>query len=245
MTAEDELILRQHLRKKIETVWPEAEIIAECADGLSAIEKIEELAPQVCFLDIHMPEMTGLEVARDAGARSHIVFVTAYDQYAIEAFEKGAVDYLVKPINDERLAKTVERLKERLASVPSDLSSIIASLRQASVGHAKEYLRWIKASQGAALKMIAVSDVLFFNSDEKYTRVVTAEGELLIRKPMKELTDELDPNQFWQIHRSTMVRANAIEKVTRDFRGDATVHIKGVRESLKVSRPFSHLFKQM
>jgi DNA-binding LytR/AlgR family response regulator len=244
LIAEDETILRQHFRKKLEAVWPEAVIVAECADGLDAIEKIEETAPQVCFLDIHMPEMTGLEVAREAGDRCHIVFVTAYDQYAIEAFDKGAVDYLVKPINDERLQKTVERLKERLNTAPADLSQLIATLR-AGGGGAREYLRWIKASQGSALKMVAVSDVLFFNSDEKYTRVVMPEGELLIRKPMKELTEEIDPQQFWQIHRSTMVRVTAIEKVTRDFRGDATVHIKGSREALKVSRPFSNLFKQM
>jgi DNA-binding LytR/AlgR family response regulator len=247
LIAEDETVLRQHFAKKLAAVWPEAQIVAQCADGLSAIEKIDELAPQVCFLDIHMPEMTGLEVAREAGDRCHIVFVTAYDQYAIEAFEKGAVDYLVKPINEERLAITVARLKERLNSTPADLSSLIATLRGArgETGTHREFLRWIKASQGTALKMVPVTDVLFFNSDEKYTRVVTAEGELLIRKPMKELQDELDPSIFWQIHRSTMVRADAIEKVTRDFRGDATVHIKNVRESLKVSRPFSHLFKQM
>jgi DNA-binding LytR/AlgR family response regulator len=247
LIAEDEMILRQHFRKKLETVWPEAVVVAECADGLEAIEKIEETAPQVCFLDIHMPEMTGLEVAREAGDRCHIVFVTAYDQYAIEAFDKGAVDYLVKPINDERLQKTVERLKERLNTAPADLSQLIATLRAGggAGGGPREYLRWIKASQGSALKMVAVSDVLFFNSDEKYTRVVLPEGELLIRKPMKELTEEIDPQQFWQIHRSTMVRVTAIEKVTRDFRGDATVHIKGSREALKVSRPFSHLFKQM
>ena len=247
LIAEDEQVLRQHFRKKLETVWPEANIVAECADGLDAIEKIEALAPQVCFLDIHMPEMTGLEVAREAGDRCHIVFVTAYDQSAIEAFDKGAVDYLVKPINDERLQKTVERLKERLNTAPADLSQLIATLRAGggNKGGAPEYLRWIKASQGSALKMVAVSDVLFFNSDEKYTRVVMPEGELLIRKPMKELTEEIDPQQFWQIHRSTMVRVTAIEKVTRDFRGDATVHIKGSRETLKVSRPFSNLFKQM
>jgi DNA-binding LytR/AlgR family response regulator len=245
LIAEDEQVLRIHLRKKIETVWPEAVIVADCADGLSAVEKIHELSPDVAFLDIHMPEMTGLEVAREAGNTCHVVFVTAYDQYAIEAFDKGAVDYLVKPINDERLSKTVERLKERMSSsAPADLSSLIATLRQAG-GTGKEYLRWIKASQGQALKMVPVSDVLFFNSDEKYTRVVTEAGELLIRKPMKELQEELDPNQFWQIHRSTMVRANAIDKVTRDFRGDATVHMKGIKETLKVSRPFSHLFKQM
>ncbi len=246
LIAEDELVLRQHFRKKLESVWPEANIVAECADGLDAIEQIEALAPDVCFLDIHMPEMTGLEVAREAGDRCHIVFVTAYDQYAIEAFDKGAVDYLVKPINDERLQKTVERLKERMTSAPADLSQLIATLRASTApGGQREFLRWIKASQGAALKMVAVSDVLFFNSDEKYTRVVLPEGELLIRKPMKELTEEIDPQQFWQIHRSTMVRVTAIEKVTRDFRGDATVHIKGSREALKVSRPFSHLFKQM
>jgi DNA-binding LytR/AlgR family response regulator len=247
LIAEDEFVLREHLKKKLAAVWPEAQLVAECEDGLSAVEKVESEAPDVCFLDIHMPEMTGLEVAREVGDRAHVVFVTAYDQYAIEAFEKGAVDYLVKPINEERLSITVERLKERMKGAPSDLSELISTLKQAKIaaGGAPEWLRWIKASQGQALKMVSVDDVLFFNSDEKYTRVVTEEGELLIRKPMKELQDELDPGKFWQIHRSTMVRVTAIEKVTRDFRGDATVHVKNVKETLRVSRPFSHLFKQM
>jgi DNA-binding LytR/AlgR family response regulator len=247
LIAEDEFVLREHFKRKLAALWPEATVVAECEDGLSAIEHAHSAQPDVCFLDIQMPEMTGLEAAREIGDAAHIVFVTAYDQYAIEAFEKGAVDYLVKPINDERLILTIERLKERLSQAPNDLSDLLATLRgaKAAAGGAPEYLRWIKASQGQALKMVAVDDVLFFNSDEKYTRVVLAEGELLIRKPMKELQDELDPAKFWQIHRSTMVRVTAIDKVTRDFRGDATVHVKDCKESLKVSRPFSHLFKQM
>lgn len=247
LIAEDEFVLREHFKKKLAAVWPEAQVVAECEDGLSAIEQFEATAPAICFLDIHMPEMTGLEVAREIGGRAHVVFVTAYDHYAIEAFEKGAVDYLVKPINEERLAVTVERLKARLTHAPADLSELIATLRalKASATGTPEYLRWIKASQGQALKMVSVDDVLFFNSDEKYTRVVTQEGELLIRKPMKELQTELDPAKFWQIHRSTIVRVTAIDKVTRDFRGDATVHVKGSKETLKVSRPYSHLFKQM
>ena len=243
--AEDEPILRQQLQGKLAKLWPELEVIAAVEDGAAALEALEDRAPDFMFLDIQMPEMTGVEVARHVGDRSHVVFVTAYDQYAIQAFETGAVDYILKPATDERLAVAIERLKARLASPPADLQAVLARLTERMGGGKREKLQWIKATIGQTLRMIPVAEVLFFQSDEKYTRVALAEGEALIKTPIRELLDGLDPDVFWQIHRSTLVNVNAIAGVTRDFRGQAHVKIKGKDESLVVSRIYSHLFKQM
>ena len=244
--AEDEPILRAQLQAKLAKLWPELEVIASVEDGAAALEALEDRAPDVMFLDIQMPEMTGVEVARHVGSRAHVVFVTAYDQYAIQAFETGAVDYILKPYTDERLAVTVERLKAKLATPPPDLNAIVSQLAsQLRGGAAKEKLQWIKASFGQNLRLIPVADVLFFQSDEKYTRVVTAEAEALIKTPIRELLDGLDPEVFWQIHRSAIVNVNAIAGVTRDFRGQAHIKVKGKDETLTVSRIYSHLFKQM
>ena len=260
--AEDETLLRQFLKKKLEKLWPELTVVGEAEHGLAAVELITTLKPTVAFLDIRMPELTGLEVASKIAEESpntHIVFVTAFHEYAVAAFDRGAVDYVLKPIQEDRLITTIERLKERIENndqeaptLPDNLSQLIATLKREMRGAAAasgsaplEYMRWIKASLGSSLKLIDVKDVLFFNSDEKYTRVVTATEEALIRKPLRELLDELDANIFWQIHRGSIVNVNAIAGVTRDFRGDATVKVKGHKEQLKVSRPFSHLFKQM
>jgi DNA-binding LytR/AlgR family response regulator len=191
-----------------------------------------------------MPEMNGVEVARHVAGRAHVVFVTAYDQYAIQAFETGAVDYLLKPATDERLAVTIERLKAKLATPPADLDSVLARISE-QLGGKREKLQWIKATVGQNLRLIPVGEVLFFQSDEKYTRVALAEGEALIKTPIRELVDGLDPEVFWQIHRSTLVNVSAIAAVTRDFRGQAHVKIKGKDDSLVVSRIYSHLFKQM
>jgi DNA-binding LytR/AlgR family response regulator len=242
--AEDEPILRAQLEKKLRALWPELEIAASVEDGAAALEALEEKPVDFMFLDIQMPEMTGVEVARHVAGRAHVVFVTAYDQYAIQAFETGALDYVLKPVTDERLQLTIERLKSKLATPPADLNAILSRLSQ-QIGPKKERLQWIKATLGANLRLIPVSDVLFFQSDEKYTRVVTADGEALIKTPIRELLDGLDPDVFWQIHRSTLVNVNAIAGVTRDFRGQAHVKIKGKDESLVVSRIYSHLFKQM
>jgi DNA-binding LytR/AlgR family response regulator len=247
IVAEDEPILRAQLEGKLRKLWPELEIIASVGDGAAALEALEDRAPDFMFLDIQMPEMTGVEVARHVGRRAHVVFVTAYDQYAIQAFEAGAVDYILKPATDERLATTIERLKAKVtapATPPPDLNSMLAQLQDQLRGK-REKLQWIKATIGQNLRLIPVNDVLFFQSDEKYTRVVLAEGEALIKTPIRELLDGLDPEVFWQIHRSTLVNANAIAGVTRDFRGQAHVKIKGKDESLVVSRIYSHLFKQM
>jgi DNA-binding LytR/AlgR family response regulator len=242
--AEDEPILRAQLEHKLAKLWPELDIVACVEDGAAALEALEERVPDLMFLDIQMPEMTGLEVARHVGARSHVVFVTAYDQYAIQAFETGAVDYVLKPVTDERLAVTIERLKAKVATPPQDLTALISQIAR-QVNGKRERLQWIKATVGQQLRLIPVGDVLFFQSDEKYTRVVTRDSEALIKTPIRELLDGLDPEAFWQIHRSTIVNAGAIAAVTRDFRGQAHVKLKGCEESLVVSRIYSHLFKQM
>ena len=243
--AEDEEILRTQLENKLRKLWPELEILASVGDGAAALEALEDRTPDFMFLDIQMPEMTGTEVARHVAGRAHVVFVTAYDQYAIQAFEAGAVDYLLKPATDERLAVTIERLKAKLATPPPDLTAMLSKLADQIQGGKKERLQWIKATVGQNLRLIPVAEVLFFQSDEKYTRVVTADTEALIKTPIRELMDGLDPEVFWQIHRSTLVNANAISAVTRDFRGQAHVKVKGKDESLVVSRIYSHLFKQM
>ena len=246
IVAEDEPILRAQLEGKLKKLWPELEIIASVEDGAAALEALEDRVPDFMFLDIQMPEMTGVEVARHVAGRAHVVFVTAYDQYAIQAFDTGAVDYILKPATDDRLALTIERLKARLAAPapPADLNAVLAQLAlQLSAGRQK--LQWIKATVGQNLRLIPVNEVLFFQSDEKYTRVVLADGEALIKTPIRELIDGLDPEVFWQIHRSTLVNVNAIAAVTRDFRGQAHVKIKGKDESLVVSRIYSNLFKQM
>ena len=246
IVAEDEPILRTQLEGKLRKLWPELEIIASVEDGAAALEALEDRAPDFMFLDIQMPEMTGVEVARHVGGRAHVVFVTAYDQYAIQAFETGAVDYILKPATDDRLTVTIGRLKAKLAAPtpPADLNAVLAKLTEQIQGK-REKLQWIKATVGQNLRLIPVAEVLFFQSDEKYTRVAMADGEALIKTPIRELLDGLDPEVFWQIHRSTLVNVNAIAGVTRDFRGQAHVKIKGKDESLVVSRIYSHLFKQM
>lgn len=245
IVAEDEPILRAQLEGKLKKLWPELEVIASVEDGAAALEALEDRTPDFMFLDIQMPEMTGVEVARHVAGRSHVVFVTAYDQYAIQAFETGAVDYILKPATDERLAVTIERLKSKLATPPVDLNAVLSRISEQLHGGPRERLKWIKATIGQHLRLIPVNDVLFFQSDEKYTRVVLPEGEALIKTPIRELADGLDPEVFWQIHRSTLVNVSAIATVTRDFRGQAHVKVKGKDESLVVSRIYSHLFKQM
>ncbi|MFN7673435.1 MAG: LytR/AlgR family response regulator transcription factor, partial [Betaproteobacteria bacterium] len=200
---------------------------------------------------IQMPEMTGIEVARSLAAnktlKCHIVFVTAFDQYAIDAFNTGAIDYVLKPYSDDRLQAAVERLKERLSAVPVQPQNLDSLMQQlaAKFNPTAEKLKWIKANIGSALRLIPIDEVLFFQSDEKYTLVATKEFDALIKTPIKDILTGIDPDKFWQIHRSTIVQAAAIDAVTRDFRGQATVKVKGRKENLTVSRPFSHLFKQM
>ena len=261
--ADDERLMREQLRARLAEVWPELQVVAEAKNGKEAVALVAEHRPELVFLDIRMPGLTGVEAAREIAQMDvgdddllpEIVFITAYDQYAVEAFEQGVADYVLKPAERERLAVTVERIKKRLAQREADdggstgasLQQLLHSLagRMNPAGGAPQYLRWIQASVGQSIQMIPVDEVLFFISDEKYTRVQTASVEALIRKPIKELVDELDPQRFWQIHRSTLINANAIASVTRDFRGRQIVAVKGHHQKLEVSRSYLGLFKGM
>ena len=248
--ADDERLMREQLRTRLAEVWPELQIVAEARNGEEAVNAVSEHRPDLAFLDIRMPGMTGIEAARAIGDACHVVFITAYNEYAVDAFEHGAVDYVLKPAERERLEITVGRLRRRLGTRPTDLGELLTRLSAKLDGvgtgaGVKAPLRWVQASVGQQLRMIPVGEVLFFTSDEKYTRVQTESFEALIRKPIKELVDELDPEQFWQIHRSTIVNAKAISGITRDFRGRQLVLIKGSNEKLEVSRNYTHLFKQM
>jgi DNA-binding LytR/AlgR family response regulator len=259
--ADDERLMREQMRARLSEVWPELEIVAEAKNGLEAVQAVQEHKPDIVFLDIRMPGLTGVEAARQIAQLDldedallpEIVFVTAYDQYAIEAFEQGVADYVLKPAERDRLALTVERLRKRLATrgtadaaqsapIQQLLHKLSAQLNPAA---ATGYLKWIQASVGSTIQMIPVADVLFFISDEKYTRVQTPQLEALIRKPIKELVDELDPQMFWQIHRSTLVNVDAVSGVSRDFRGRQIVSVKGHPEKLEVSRSYAGLFKGM
>ncbi len=252
--ADDERLMREQLRARLAEVWPELEIVAEAKNGREAVDAVAEHRPELVFLDIRMPGMTGVEAAREIGDACHVVFITAYSEYAVEAFEQGAVDYVLKPADSERLALTVARLKRRLGAKPADLGALLEKLAarldvpagsQEAPGQKNGYLQWIQASMGQQIRMIPVAEVLFFTSDEKYTRVQTEAYEALIRKPIKELVEELDPEQFWQIHRATIVNVKAIAGVTRDLRGRQLVQLKNYPQKLEVSRNYTHLFKQM
>ena len=298
--ADDERLMREQLRARLLEVWPELQIVAEARNGLEAVALVDQHRPDIVFLDIRMPGLTGVDAARqiaqlpprqkaDEGAASNditggndttesadsadlthitdddellpeIVFITAYDQYAVEAFEQGVADYVLKPAERERLLVTVDRIKKRLAArqaggagvagaegpAVQPLQSLLHQLSaRLNPGSAPSYLQWIQATVGQNIQMIPVDEVLFFVSDEKYTRVQTAQVEALIRKPIKELVDEVDPKLFWQIHRSTLVNVKAIAGVSRDFRGRQIVAVRGHPEKLEVSRSYTGLFKGM
>ena len=266
--ADDERLMREQLRARLAEVWPELQIVAEAKNGLEAVQMVDEHRPDIVFLDIRMPGLTGVDAARqiaqlaprsagdaDDELLPEIVFITAYDQYAVEAFEQGVADYVLKPAERDRLLLTVQRIQQRLAArhsgaadAPSGphLQQLLHKLSaRLSPGGATQYLQWIQATVGQAIQMIPVDEVLFFISDEKYTRVQTAQVEALIRKPIKELVDEVDPALFWQIHRSTLVAVKAIAGVTRDFRGRQIVSVKQHPEKLEVSRSYAGLFKGM
>jgi DNA-binding LytR/AlgR family response regulator len=248
LIADDEAPMRDQLRARLQEAWPALEIVGEAANGMEAVSMAAELSPDIVFLDIRMPGQSGIDAARQLYSRCHIVFVTAYDQYAIDAFEHGAMDYLLKPVTAARLETTCARLRQRLASAPQDIGQKLAELTaalQAGGAARPAYLRWIQAQVGGNLRMISTREVLFFQSDEKYTRVQTAQAELLIRKTLKELADELDPDEFWRIHRSTLVRVDAIASVTRDLRGRQMLKVRDFAHELEVSRNHAHLFQQM
>ena len=244
LIAEDEPLMRERLKEKLAEVWPELEIVAEAADGDEALALFDVHRPRVAFLDIRMPGRTGLDVAAAIGGECHVVFVTAYDRYAIAAFDAGAVDYLLKPVEAERLAQAVARVKAKLASAPPDLSEVVAALR-AHAATAPARLRWIKAAVGKQVKLIPVDEVVYFQSDTKYTRVVLAQSEALIRTPLKDLVAELDPERFWQIHRSTIVNVAQLAGVLREDAERQFALFKSRPEKLPISRQFTHRFKQM
>lgn len=251
VVAEDESLLREDLVQQLLQIWPALEIVAACEDGGSALDAIAQYQPEVVFLDIRMPGLSGLDVAAamaEVSPRSQIVFVTAYNQYAIDAFEKGAVDYLLKPISDERLLATVKRLQSRGNSSAAEMQTLNQLLQQlrASPETAKPApLVWITASSGNETKLIMVDDIAYFQADSKYTVVMTAEGEALLRKPIRDLLQVLDNTMFKQIHRSTIVNMRAIAGISRDDSGKGMVKLKNRPETLSVSQPFMTLFKNM
>ena len=243
LIAEDEPMLRAQLCARLNEAWPDLACIVEAENGEQALALVAERSPDVVFLDIRMPRKSGLEVARSLAGRCHVVFVTAYDEYAIAAFDEGAVDYVLKPVTTERMAKVVARVKARLATPPADLAALLHRLGMREESGAP--LKWIRASLGNVMQMIAVADVVYFRAEDKYTKVVTHDSEALIRKPIKDLYDELDQEAFWQIHRATIVNLHAIARVERDLRDQPVITLKSRPERLTVSRSFAHRFKSM
>ncbi|MDH5265891.1 MAG: LytTR family DNA-binding domain-containing protein [Betaproteobacteria bacterium] len=254
LIADDEPLLRKALTRMLAEAWPELNVVAQARNGRDAVAQFEALQPDICFLDVHMPGLTGVEAARRIGPRAHLVFVTAYDQYAVQAFEQRAIDYLVKPLDPARLADTVARLKERLRAsepLPPETGALLEQLAaRLDRKAAPAPLRWIHATVGNALRLIPVEDIDYLRSDDKYTLVAWRgegghPGEGLIRTPLKELVEQLDAAQFVQVHRSAVVNRGAISHVTRDVNETARIHLKGREEVLPVSRSFLHLFRQM
>lgn len=248
MIADDEAALRSFLKRRLSLLWPEMTVVCEAANGLDAVEIAEKLRPDVAFLDIKMPGLSGIEVAGKLPEGCLPVFITAFDKFAIEAFEAGGVDYLLKPVSDSRLEKMVARLKSRLSSAPpsmQQLTEMLAQISAATQSVGREYLQWIKVGIKDKVRLISVQEVDYFKSTDKYTAVRSGEEEFLIKKSIKELLDELSPEQFWQIHRGTLVNVTKIDLVKRSLTGSYIVHLAGSRETLAVSRAFSHLFRQM
>jgi DNA-binding LytR/AlgR family response regulator len=244
LIADDEPLMRERMRELFAAHANRCEIVAEATNGDDALQKFNETRPDVCFLDIKMPVLTGLQVAAEIGDRAKIVFCTAYDQFAIEAFERGAVDYLLKPIESDRLKTTIDRLLDQV-DIPADDVTPVLHLINSREPRTAERLRWIKALVGHDVKMFPVDDVIFFQSDTKYTRVVTENEDVLIRTSLKELLDGLDPEIFWQVHRGAIVNVNRITRIVREGVEKHSLVLRGSEEKISVSRHFFHLFKQM
>lgn len=253
LIADDEPMLREAFARQLAEFWPELRIVAQARNGREAIAMFEEHRPQVCFLDVHMPGLSGVEAARAIGSRAHLVFVTAFEQYAVEAFARGALDYLVKPVERERMRATVERLKERLRTVqpPAATDELLRDLAARLAQTPRETrLRWLRAGSGQATRLIPVEEIDFLRADEKYTLVGwrgdgARPGEALVRTPLKELAGQLDPEQFVQVHRSVIVNLGSVSHIARGLNETATIHLKGRPETLPVSRAYVHLFRQM
>lgn len=255
LIADDEPLLREQLAAYLARLWPELQIVAQARNGREAVELFDEHQPQVAFLDVHMPGMNGIEAARCIGRRAELVFVTAFDQYAVEAFRQGAIDYLVKPLEEERLLDSVQRLQSRLrvaddAAAP-DVNALLERMAEHMAeqrrhgGGERRYLQWIKASIGNAVRLIQIDEVLYLRSDAKYTVVAWQGGEALIRTTIRELADALDPERFVQVHRSAIVNLAHVERFSHGPGDSGEVHLKGRSERLAVSRSYVHLFRQM
>ena len=242
LVADDEPALADELCAQLRLAWPQLQIVARANDGLEALRALEEQRPEVLFLDIEMRGASGLDVARAASGRCHVVFVTAFDRYAAAAFDEGAVDYVRKPVTTARLQAAVSRLRSRMATPPVDLAAFLAEVSRRAAAE-RPYLRWLNTSRGQETAIVTVEEVVYFKADEKYTTVLTAGGESLIRKTIKELAAELDPEAFWQIHRSTIVNASEIAGVRRNFRGHMEVRLKNRPEVLHVSETYHHRFR--
>ena len=247
LIADDEANLAQHLAARLAALWPELDLLPVAANGLEALRALDDEAPDVAFLDIRMPGLTGLEVAHRADSRTHVVFVTAFDQYAVEAFESEAVDYILKPVTDERLAACVARLKRKLAAdeKPPAIDAVLAQLARVLPGAGGGRLRWIRALVGEEVRQIPVDDVLYFRAADKYTCVITRAGESLIRTALAELAQQLDAEVFWQIHRGTVVNMNEVAATRRDIAGRVFVKLRDGKTELAVSRAYAQRFKQM
>ena len=250
LIADDEPLLRERLAALLAAQWPELKIVAQARNGREAIELFDEAHPQIAFLDVHMPGLNGVEVARAIARRAELVFVTAFDQYAVDAFRHGAIDYLVKPVEPARLADTVQRLKDRLArpqaqsaDVDAAIERVAEQLRQRLAPPAR--LKWIKASVGSTVRLIPVDQVIYLKSDNKYTMVVWEGGEALIRKTIRELADELDPERFVQVHRSAIVCLDRVSHFTHGTGDGGELHLQARKEAVPVSRSYLHLFQQM
>jgi DNA-binding LytR/AlgR family response regulator len=242
--AEDEAVLRAELRERLNVLWPELVICAEAGDGLSAVRACNEFAPKVLFLDIQMPGLNGLEVAQQVGGKTTVVFITAYDQHAMTAFERGAIDYVQKPISAARFAMTVARVKERLHSQPTDLRVVEKLLREVA-GQGTEYPKWLTVPHGHDLRLVTTDEICYLRADNKYTSVFTPGAEYLLTSTLKEVRGKLDPRNFWQIHRSVVVNAAAIQSVHRTFRGALEIKLKERAEVLPVSAANAHLFRHL
>jgi DNA-binding LytR/AlgR family response regulator len=242
--AEDEPLLRAEIRKTLQDLWPELVICAEVGDGAEALRAIERFSPEIVFLDIHMPGIDGLTVAERVGRKSHVVFITAYDQHTLAAFEHGAVDYVLKPISIERMQKTVARLRERVQPIANDMRGLIELIDETRNGRSR-YIKWLTVGRGSEFKLVTVGDICYLRADNKYTSLMTMEGEFLLTVSLKEIKEKLDPDTFWQIHRSIIVNVSAIDSVFRSFRGSLELKLKDRKELLPVSAAHAHLFRQL
>jgi DNA-binding LytR/AlgR family response regulator len=248
VVADDERELLRHLKKMLADLWPELNIVAEAVNGPQTIEMVETLNPDIVFLDIKMPGCNGIEVARRICRKCMIVFITAFDQYAVNAFENEALDYILKPVSRDRLAKSLKRCRQRVMNkaMRDDLFPLLSKLEESLQDkRGLAHLQWIRAQHGDAIRLIPVDEVLAFRSSDKYTQVITAKKESLIRKPLKDLEIELDPGKFWKIHRGTIVNASAISMISKSMTGKYVIKLDGYEEPLMVSRSYTHLFRQM